>query len=1134
MLTAFSSPSRPQRRFVARLLAAIVLSPLAGSPLPAAGPDAARFLTPTREDRPGSWMFWLAGNVSPSGIDDTLAAVKATGLESIVMIQVDASGGPEGPVKVLSQEWQELYQHYLREAKRREIDVVLFTSQVGWSMMGDATVKPAESSKRLTSVEVAVEGGGPSEIKLPRPPALLNVYQDLAVLAFPEPAGAALPTPSVQGGPPGFDWAPLLDDDWRSGVVLPAADTAIELTYPQPVMARTLRFWMGTWRHRPSAVRVEAEVAPGRWQRLGELDTYWPKGPQDVPLTIRLEAATAARFRVTFAEGEGTEVKGLELSGAPRVDLFSPKAGYTQRREHGGGADLLRASAERWAVADNAPGIAPGSLLDLSGRRRPDDTLQWKAPPGRWRILRIGWTTQGHATAPSPPDVRNYIIDPTAAGAVERYWSGFPSSVLREHGPARQGPVRAVELESWEAGNLNWSLGLAGEFARRRGYRLEPYWPVLAAGHLVGDALESERFLRDFRLTLAELISARYYGETARLAERDGVACWAEAIGRQQFLYHPTEYARHAHVPMGEFWVNEDVARPDCRAAASVAAFYGRSLVAGESFTSIHDKANFDFTPADYKRLGDEALVEGINHFHLHMNALSPYRGPGPGMNSSWVGQQFNAGNTWWGAPARGWTDYLARCQYLLRQGRNVADVLYFAGEDFPAELPARAAMAPAVPAGCEYDACGPVELLRHLRVEPDGTLVSVGGARYRLLLVRRWPTMSVEIARRLEELVDAGATIMGEPPRRAAGLTDLAAAERTIQRISRKLWGAGPIEGASPPAARPVGRGRVLGLQPLEQAYRTLGLTFDFVAPAGSNLRFRHRTGEGFDAYFISNQDSRPFAREVGFRVAGRQPEIWDPLTGRTSDVAAWREADGLTWLSLDLPATGSTFVVFRRAARAPVGATVPAATSPVTLRDLAGPWQVSFPPGSGAPAEIVLARLASLHAHGDPGVKHFSGTATYATEFELPVPAVAPGDALLLDLGTVHGIAEVTLNGRPLGNLWCPPYRVEVSAGVLRPGRNELAVAVTGTWRNRMIGDEQWPRDFVTAARRGDPERPGFELVRAWPDWYVRGAPRPEPRRISFSTTLYYRRDEPLHPSGLVGPVRVLTFPNRRPARD
>lgn len=1131
MSTRYSVLPRHHACSFASVLAVLALSLFSVQRLAAADPDPARFLSPGREDRPGSWMFWLGGNVSPSGIDDSLAALKATGLGSVVMMQVSAFGGPEGPVKVLSREWQELYQHYLREAKRREIDVVLFTSPVGWSMMGDATVKPAESSKRLTSVEVAVEGGGPREIKLPQPPAQLNVYEDLAVVAFPEPAGNVLPAPSVQGGPPGFNWAPLLDDDWRTGVVLPDADTTLELIYPQPVTVRTLRFWMGTWRRRPSSVRVEAESAPGHWRRLGEMDTYWPHGPQDVPLTIRLEAATAAHFRVTFAGGKGAEANGLELSGAARVDLFSPKAGYTQRKEHGGGADLLRASAERWAVADRAPGIVPGSLLNLSGRLQPDGTLKWEAPPGRWRVLRIGWTTQGHRTSPSPPGVRNYIIDPTAAGAVERYWSGFPSSILREHGPARQGAVRAVELDSWEAGNLNWSPGLAGEFARRRGYLLEPYWPVLAAGHLVGNALESERFLRDFRLTLAELISAHYYGETARMAERDGVACWAEAVGRQQFLYHPTEYARHAQVPMGEFWVNEDVVRPDCRAAASVAAFYGRPLVAGESFTSIDDRANFDFTPADYKRLGDEALVEGINHFHLHMNALSPYRGPGPGMNASWIGQQFHAGNTWWRGRARGWTDYLARCQYLLRAGRNVADLLYFAGEDFPAELPARDAISPAIPAGWEYDVCGPTELLRHLRVEPDGTLVSVGGARYRLLLVRRWPTMSVEIAQRLEELVDAGATLMGDPPQLAPSLTNVAEAERTIRRISRKLWGAGAAGGPDGSAVRSVGRGRVLGLQPLEQAYRALGHELDFVVPPGNRLRFRHRTGDGFDTYFVSNQDSRSFAQEVGFRVAGRQPELWDPLTGRVGEVTHWRETDGLTWLPLDLPAHGSMFVVFRRATRAPSGARVTApAAPPVALLTLPGPWRVTFPPGLGAPTEIVLPRLASLHEHGDSGVKHFSGTATYATGFELPPPVAAPGDAILLDLGAVHGIAEVTLNGRPLANLWCPPYRVELPGGALRLGRNELAVAVTGTWRNRMIGDEQLPRDFAVVERRAGDERAGVELIRAWPDWYVRGEPRPEQRRISFSTTLYYRVGDPLRPSGLIGPVML----RRRPAAD
>jgi hypothetical protein len=654
---------------------------------------------------------------------------------------------------------------------------------------------------------------------------------------------------------------------------------------------------------------------------------------------------------------------------------------------------------------------------------------------------------------------------------------------------------------------------------------LTTYWPVLVGGYLVGDALESERFLRDFRLTLAELISENYYGETARVTQGAGIAFWSEAIGRQQFLYHPTEYTRHADVPMGEFWVNDDFARADCRAASSVAHFYGRPMVAGESFTSMNEKATYDFVPADYKRLGDEALAEGINHFHLHMNALNPYRGPGPGMNARWIGQEFNAGNTWWGAPARGWTDYLARCQYLLRQGRNVADLLYFAGEDFPAELPDRKEIKPGVPLGCEYDACGPTELLQHVRVEADGSLVSPGGARYRLLVLRDWSTMTPAIARRIEELVEAGATIVGPPPRRAAGLTDLATSEKAIRQVRDRLWGtAGAAEAG---VDRRVGRGRVIHQRTYEEIFASLGQPFDFMPSPGRKFRYRHRTGEGFDLYFVSNQEAAPYAGTLGFRVTGRQPEIWDPISGRTREAVRWTEAGGLSQVRVDLGPYGSTFVVFRRPGQPAGDATKDSPSTAAPPIAWAGSWHVRFPAGCGAPESIVLPQLISLHTHGDPGVKHFSGTASYQTTFTVPAGHPALGRGWQLELGTVHGIAEVTLNGQALGNRWCPPYRLELDRGAVRPGENTLAIAVTGTWRNRMIGDEEHPRDFKVA------ERPVYDCVAEWPEWYVQGRPRPVPERIGFSTTQFYQRGDPLQPSGLIGPVKLAEAAGAAPER-
>lgn len=1071
-----------------------------------------RFARPLKESRPGSWLFWMAGNVSEEGLLDCFDGLEKSGLTSVELMQINSYGGrtPEGAVKILSDEWRLLFDRYFDLAKERHVAVTLFTTETGWSMMGDAKVEPADSSKRLTSAETIVAGGRPGPIKLPQPEKTLDVYGDLAVVAFPDPIGTTHPRPTIVNAPEGRHWERMTDGDWRTGVKLPAKDTSLILDYPRPLWVKSLKFWAQNWTSSPKEIVIESEDGTAGWTEIGRMDTYWPFGYQDVPLIIRLKPTRGQRFRVTFRSGANAIVNGIELTGANLMDLFDAKAGYTQRREHGGGADLLRASAEKWALRENLPGLDPSRFLDLTDKLSPDGTLAWDPPPGRWRVIRVGWTTCGHKAGPSPEDVRCYIVDPIGKGAVQNYWSRFPATTLAKHGIKKNGAITSVEFDSWEAGNLNWGTDLAQEFQKRRGYPLAPYWPLLASGYAIGDSLASERFLRDFRLTLAELISERYYGDTARLARRDGVDFWAEACGRQQFAYHPAEYLGHADVPMGEFWMNDGKPRPDCRPASSSAHFYGRSKVAGESFTAVGEPASFDMTPADFKHLGDEAFIEGINHFMLVVNAITPYRGPAPGLVGAVIGAQMITGNTWWGEHARGWTDYLARCQFLLQQGRNIADVLYFAGEDFPAELPPRADMHPAIPPGIEYDCCGPTELLHHLEVDKDGMLVSSGGARYRLLLLRDWPSMSLEVAKKIRELTEAGAVIVGPPPQWAAGLSNLQESKKAVHDLARDLWG------TSDPAAvvdRKFGKGRVIWNKTLPEIFASLDLQADFSPPADRDIRFRHRATDGADVYFVSNQEEKPFSGFLGFRSTGRQPEIWDPLSGTIHKLDYWNEKDGRSQVPVDLGPLGSTFVVFREngtsAGKPPVETSPPAATS------INGPWKVAFQKDRGAPEKIDLTVLTVLSDHPDPGVKYFSGTATYSSEFEIPNSTFP----IFLDLGTVHGVAEVTINGKQVANLWCPPYRVEIPDDILKPGKNQIEIAVTGSWRNRMIGDEQHPRDFKTIARAP------YDFINEWPDWYVKGTPRPVKERVSFCTTLFYKKSDALLPSGLEGPVTLQT---------
>jgi hypothetical protein len=183
----------------------------------------------------------------------------------------------------------------------------------------------------------------------------------------------------------------------------------------------------------------------------------------------------------------------------------------------------------------------------------------------------------------------------------------------------------------------------------------------------------------------------------------------------------------------------------------------------------------------------------------------------------------------------------------------------------------------------------------------------------------------------------------------------------------------------------------------------------------------------------------------------------------------------------------------------------------------EIAGPWRVSFPPNLGAPAEITLPELVSLHRHSQDGVKYFSGTATYAKRFN--VIAKENGMRLYLDLGRVEVIAAVRLNGKDLGILWKPPYRLDITDAV-RSGDNDLEIRVTNLWVNRLIGDEQQPAENEYGPDGG---------IRKMPDWYTQGKPKPAGGRITFAAWKHFDKDSPLLESGLIGPVRLRTAVHR-----
>jgi len=252
------------------------------------------------------------------------------------------------------------------------------------------------------------------------------------------------------------------------------------------------------------------------------------------------------------------------------------------------------------------------------------------------------------------------------------------------------------------------------------------------------------------------------------------------------------------------------------------------------------------------------------------------------------------------------------------------------------------------------------------------------------------------------------------------------------------------------------------------------------------TDLRYTHRRDGDYDIYFVASSAEHPVIAQCTFRVKGKRPQIWDPVTGAMRAPKQFWVEDGRTRMTLRLEAGGSAFVVFSKGRR-PVAKAE--ASQPRTQIEICVPWEVRFEAGRGAPEKIMLDELLDWSKHPDPGVKHFSGQATYRTTFTLNLKSQISNSRLLLDLGQVQVMAQVKLNGQDLGVLWTAPFEVDMTRAA-KPGNNTLEITVANLWPNRLIGDQTLPAE----------------------------------QRITWTTWNPYKKDAPLLESGLLGPVRVL----------
>jgi hypothetical protein len=712
--------------------------------------------------------------------------------------------------------------------------------------------------------------------------------------------------------------------------------------------------------------------------------------------------------------------------------------------------------------------------IDLTGKMNEKGQLKWNVPEGSWTILRFVCRGTNQRLIVPSPNSDGLLIDHLSADATERHMLHMINK-LGEVAPGHK-ILKIMSHDSYEVHAANdWTEDFADEFIKRRGYDPSKYLPLLE-GWKLDDADVQIRFLADYRKTVGELIVERHFRVSREVLNRHGMELCAEA-GHGGFpRVDPIWALGQADIPRGEFWNGKRFWVT--KEAASAAHLYGRRFVDSESFTGWRHWLD---GPLHYKQLFDVALCAGLNRLTFHTFTHNPPEAGLPGYVYH-AGEHFNANNTWW-KQSGPMLAYMGRCSYLMQQGDFVADVCFYYGDQVPNLVPSRRIDPNIMPrftldkclhcgrpvtvdfrplgSGYDYDYIDANSIINRMKVDPKTGQLVVGDMRYRVMVLPSHDHINLAVLQKIRTLVKQGATIVGPvQPIRTNSLTDYPGADRKVVRIGTELWGAENLTQEKAARSRKFGKGRVYTNMTSRQVLAEMGVKPDFTVLKGGSqegpdrVDYIHRRTDNADIYFVCNGAKETKTLLCQFRDAEGRPEIWYPVSGEIcSAKAGSRQNENSGIIELELPAIGSAFVVFRRDGQAPKKSAHIFVNTSAERIPIKGKWTVKFQPGRLAPESVEWDELIDWTSSQEPGIKYFSGTATYSIQFDMP--EAAAGD-FWLDLGKVCEVGEVSIDGQDLGTVWTFPFRVKVPAKLLRKGFHLLEVKVTNVWNNRLVGDQ------------------------------------------------------------------------------
>nr|WP_129734398.1 glycosyl hydrolase [Parabacteroides goldsteinii] len=1044
------------------------------------------FASPPESVRTSVYWYWMCGNISKEGVIKDLEEMKRVGINRAFIGHnyfEPYEGGRN--VRLMSDEWWEILHTALKKASELDIEIGLFNSP-GWTQAGGPWIKPSQSMRYLTHSDLTVKGPQKITVKLEKPK---DDFQDVKVIAYPSSLSKQFVLNSsnarISVSPTLKQVEKMFDGDCLSDVRLPQnVDYSIDIKTQKEFTARSLTIYPS---HSNINATFELQAKEGNtyrtisqfvidWHHLAVIVGFQPFAP--VVMTLDEVKATDFRLLVKNTHQEGG-IAEIELSSTPRIENYAAKTF----------AKMFQDPLPQWdyymwrdqpEVSDASLNINPESVLDISDHMTADGTLTWDVPEGEWEILRTGMTSTTVTNNPAGPDGTGLEVDKINKKHVASHFDAFIGKILKRIPAEDRKTFKVVVQDSYESGGQNFTDDFLRSFKERYGYDALPFIPAYF-GQVVGSQVQSDKFLWDMRRLVADRVAYEYVGGFRELSHEHGLTTWLENYGHWGFPAEFLMYGGQSDEVGGEYWLpnvvpswENNLGNIENRAASSCAHIYGKPLVSAESNTS--GGPAFSRVPADAKQRTDKYFSEGINNTLLHVFIQQADSDRYPGTNA-WFGTEFYRTNTWY-SHIDLFLNYIKRCNYMLRQGLNMADVAYFIGEDVPKMT---GIQDPALPLGYQFDYINAEVLLRDATVK-DGLITLPHGTTYRVLVLPRINTMRPEVLTKIKQLVMDGAVVLGTPPTHSPSLQNQPAADEQVKSMASELWG--KIDGTNVTSGQ-VGKGMLFNGVGLEEVFSKIGCVEDCRIPAGTPFLFGHRKMDNTEIYFISNQSESVQKADLKFRVKGLRPELFDPITGRTRELTEFTSDDKGTTVPVTLHGYESGFIVFRKKGGPTAG--TKNFPQPVKVSELKEAWNVKFNGKLSNPASIRLEELQDLSQSSNDSIKYFSGNMIYTTTFDFD-RSLSDGEQIYLDLGEVNKLAKVWVNEEYVGGAWTMPYHVDISSA-LKQGKNVLRIDVVNTWVNRMIGDKNLPKE----------------------------------QRETWAGINDYLPDSPLQKTGLIGPVKL-----------